>query len=357
MARGKRQIARHAAAAALKPLTVRRRDSLLVTMRCISDNRREVALVVEGGRLVGVVTDGDIRRGLLAGLTLESPVSAVMTTDYICVGAEADRTGVLDLMRARSIRHVPIVDRERRLLGIHFLEVLLGTADKPNTAVIMAGGEGRRLRPLTDRLPKPMVPVAGRPILERIVLHLVGHGIRRICISVNYLADVITRYFGDGSLFGCSIEYLHEAEPLGTGGPLSLLREPPSDPVLVMNGDLVTQVDISRLLQFHASRGACATLTARHHQVEIPFGVVNERDGELVALVEKPSPDYLINAGIYVLDPAVLALVPRGVFFPITALFEKLLAARKRVAVYLIEEDWIDVGRREELARARGDDA
>jgi NDP-sugar pyrophosphorylase family protein len=216
----------------------------------------------------------------------------------------------------------------------------------------MAGGEGRRLRPLTDRLPKPMVPVAGRPILERIVLHLVGYGVKRIYISVNYMAEVITEHFGDGERFGCAITYLRESTALGTGGPLSLIPDAPSHPVLVMNGDLVTQVDVSRLLQFHEREGACATLAARHYQVEIPFGVVTQRDNQLIDLLEKPTPHYLINAGIYVLEPEVLPLVPADTFFPITTLFEKLLEDKRRVAVYSIEEDWIDVGRREELRRA-----
>ncbi len=330
--------------------------TIRAAMQAISDNWREVVLVADReGRVVGLVTDGDIRRGLLSGLTMESPVRGVMTKDYVHVGMDADRAAVLDLMMARRIRHIPVLDRDRRLLGIHFLESLLGTADKPNAAVIMAGGEGRRLRPLTDRLPKPMVPVAGRPILERIVLHLVGYGVKRIHISVNYLAEMITGHFGDGSRFGCAIEYLREATPLGTGGPLSLLKERPGEPLIVMNGDLVTQVDVSRLLQFHARSRAAATLAARHHQVEIPFGVVSEKHGELVELTEKPTPHYLINAGVYVLDPDVLALVPQGAFFPITSLFEKLLAAKRKVAVYSIEEDWIDVGRREELDRARGE--
>jgi dTDP-glucose pyrophosphorylase len=337
----------------LHKLIVRPDGTLRDAMRVITDNWREIALVADaGGRVQGVVTDGDIRRGLLAGLGLESPVGRVMTTDYVHVGPEADRAGVLDLMKARRIRHVPVVGPERELLGIHFLETLLGTGDKPNAAVVMAGGEGRRLRPLTDRLPKPMVPVAGRPILERIVLHLVGYGIRRIYISVNYMAEIIMEYFGNGERFGCAITYLRETAPLGTGGPLSLLPEPPAYPLLVMNGDLVTQVDVSRLLRFHEGQGACATLAARHYSVEIPFGVVTQRDDQLIELTEKPAPHYLINAGIYALEPEVLALVPAGTFFPITALFEQLLARKRRVAVYSIEEDWIDVGRREELRRA-----
>jgi dTDP-glucose pyrophosphorylase len=337
----------------LRQYVVAQGESIRGAMQVITDNWREVALVADDrGRVVGVVTDGDIRRGLLSGLALDSPVTGIMTQKYVYVGVEADRAGVLDLMRARRIRHVPVIDGEQRLVGIHFLEVLLGIADKPNAAVIMAGGEGRRLRPLTDRLPKPMVPVAGRPILERIVLHLVGYGVKRIYISVNYMAEVITEHFGDGERFGCAITYLRESTALGTGGPLSLIPEAPSHPLLVMNGDLVTQVDVSRLLQFHEREGACATLAARHYQVEIPFGVVTQRDNQLTDLLEKPTPHYLINAGIYVLEPEVLPLVPADTFFPITTLFEKLLEDKRRVAVYSIEEDWIDVGRREELRRA-----
>ncbi len=215
----------------------------------------------------------------------------------------------------------------------------------------MAGGEGRRLRPLTDRTPKPMIRVAGRPMLERIVLLLVGHGIRHIYVAVNYMADAIVDHFGDGGRFGCRIEYLRETMAHGTGGALSLLPRPPSEPLIVMNGDLVTQVDIGRLLAFHAREGVAATLAARHYQTEIPYGVVAERAGRLHELVEKPTADYLINAGIYVLDPAVLSLVPKETFFPITDLFAKLLARQLPVAVYQVEEDWIDVGRRDETSR------
>jgi CBS-domain-containing membrane protein len=187
----------------LSRFVVRPGDCVRTAMQVITDNWREFALVIDGAmRVIGVITDGDIRRGLLAGLTMESPAQAVMTTEYISVGPEADRAGVLDLMKARGIRQVPVLDADRRLIALHFLEALLGTGDKPNAAVIMAGGEGRRLRPLTDTRPKPMVHVAGRPILERIVLHLVGYGIRRIFLSVNYLAHMIEAHFGDGSRFG-----------------------------------------------------------------------------------------------------------------------------------------------------------
>ena len=329
--------------------------TIRAAMQLITENWRELALVADSERrLIGVITDGDIRRGLLAGLTLQSPAAEVMTRDYVSVGPEVERAAVLDLMKARSIRHVPVIDRERRLIGIHFLEALIGTMEKPNAAVIMAGGEGRRLRPLTDARPKPMVEVAGRPILERIVLHLVGHGIKRIFISVNYLAEMIRGHFGNGERYGCAIEYLQEDRPLGSGGALSLLPDGLAEPLLVMNGDLVSQFDVTRMLEHHARHRAVATVAARHHKIDIPFGVIEEHDARLCALTEKPSAHYLINAGIYVLDPGMLDLVPRGRFFPITSLFDRLLAEHQPVAVYHIEEDWIDVGRREDLSRANG---
>jgi len=340
----------------LSRFVVRPDQTVRDAMRTITDNWRELAIVVEPGlRVVGVITDGDIRRGLLNSLTLESPAAAVMTRDYIAVGPEADRAAVLDLMMSRSIRHVPVLDAERRLMGVHFLEALIGTTDKPNVAVIMAGGEGRRLRPLTDARPKPMMDVAGRPILERIVLHLVGYGIKRIYIAVNYLAHVIEAHFGDGGRFGCEIAYLREDRPLGSGGALSLLPKGHSHPLIVMNGDLVSRFDVSRLLEQHAREGVAATVAARDHRVDIPFGVIDAHGRRLQALTEKPSAHFLINAGIYVLDPALLGEIPAGQFFPIPRLFDRLLAQGRPVGVYRIEEDWIDVGRREDLSRANGE--
>ena len=339
----------------LAKFVVRPEQSVRDAMQVITDNWREFALVADAGLLVhGVITDGDIRRALLRGLTMDAPASAIMTRDYVSVDPAADRAAVLDLMKARSIRHVPVLDAGRRLVAIHFLETLLGTAEKPNAAVIMAGGEGRRLRPLTDARPKPMMEVAGRPILERIVLHLVGYGVKRIFIAVNYLAPMICEHFGAGERFGCTIEYLRESEPLGSGGALSLLPPGLEHPLLVMNGDLVSQFDVSRLLDHHRREQAAATLAARHFQVEIPFGVLETQDGLLRALSEKPSAHFLINAGIYVLEPALLDMIPAGRFFAMTSLFERLLADGRPVSVYRIEEDWIDVGRREDLARANG---
>jgi NDP-sugar pyrophosphorylase family protein len=218
----------------------------------------------------------------------------------------------------------------------------------------MAGGKGTRLMPLTQNCPKPMIKVAGRPILERLILHLVGFGIRKVYISINYHGDMIQTYFGDGSFFGCSIEYLSEKEALGTGGALSLLPKQPNHPFIVMNGDLVTQVNIARLLEFHEQVKAEATIAGRTYQVELPYGIIETDEDRLVKLQEKPLIHYLINAGIYVFNPEVLSLVPNEQYFPIIRLFDVLLEKKAFVGVYVLNEEWIDVGRHHELQRANG---
>lgn len=343
-------------AANLDKLVIGQSGSIREAMQRITDNWRELALVTDdSARVIGVVTDGDIRRGLLAGLGLDARVDTVMTKKYISVGIDADRASVLDLMKARSIRHVPIIDAESRLLGVHFMQDLIGASERPNAALVLAGGQGVRLRPLTEHIPKPMVLVAGRPILERIVLHLVGYGVRKVFLAVNYKAETIKEYFGDGTRFGCEIVYLHESEALGTGGPLSLLPQAPEHPLIVMNGDLVTQVDIAELLKFHESRKVSATIAARPYELEIPFGVIREEGGFLSDIEEKPSSYHLINSGVYVLGREAAALVPKNTFFPITDLFAKLLEQGLPVGVYTMKADWIDVGRHEELRRARGE--
>ena len=339
----------------LRSLTIRDSSSIRDAMQAINANAREVALVRDTtGRIAGLITDGDIRRGLLAGLGLDAAASAVMTREFFSVPPGADRAYVLDLMKARQLAHVPVLDAERRLVAVHFLRDLIGEREKPNVAVVMAGGRGTRLRPAAENIPKPMVEVAGRPMLERIVLHLVGHGIRRIYLAVNFMAEAIERHFGDGAAFGCRIEYLREQAPLGTGGALSLLASRPQHALLVLNGDLVTRADVSAMLEAHAASGCAATIAVGPYEVQLPFGAVTERSGRLLALEEKPSVRFLVNRGIYVLEPEALGYVPANREFPMTALFDALLRAGEQVAVFNFEDAWLDVGAPEDLRRARG---
>lgn len=337
-------------------LVINASATLLEAMAAIDRGACGIALVCDAtGKVVGTITDGDIRRAVLRGATLESAVAAVMSQDYVWVGVDAGRAEILDLMRAHTVNQVPVIDSHGRLVAVHTVKEVLGRVERPNWAVVLAGGRGTRLKPYTQSCPKPMLRVAGRPILERLVLHLAGWGIRRVFLSVNYMADMIESHFGDGTGFGCQIEYLRETEPLGTGGPLSLLRDLPSHPVLVMNGDLVTQVDVGRLLRFHESGEYAATVGARSYTIDIPYGVATLDGERLVALQEKPTQRFVVNAGIYVLRPELLAWVPRNGRYPITDLVERCIQEGRSVGVHLIEDDWADIGDPDELRRARGE--
>lgn len=337
--------------------TVEPRASLRRAMEVIERSRVEIALVVdEEGRLVGTLTDGDVRRALLTGAGLNGLVENAMARRFTAVSPETSRAEVLDLMRARTLSQLPIVDAAGILKGLHLLREILGASPRPNWAVIMAGGRGERLRPLTDSLPKGMISVAGRPILERIVLHLVGFGIRKVFLSVGYMAEVIKTHFGTGVALGCQIEYLEETVPLGTGGALSLLPAKPECPVIVVNGDLVTQFDLGALLTRHESSGAVATLGAQEHRYTVPFGVLETNsEGEVRSLREKPDHVWLANAGVYVLDPALVERVPAGKATLLTEIIEECLERGERVVVHHLENGWIDVGRPTDLQRARGE--
>ena len=315
-----------------------------------------IALAVSpDGALEGVMTDGDVRRALLGGASLESTLGGFVQRDFIAVAQDAPRAAVLDLMQARRIAQVPVIDSDRRVVGLHTLHAILVREELPNWAIVMAGGRGERLRPLTDSVPKPMVRVAGRPILERIVLHLVGSGVRRVFLSVNYMAEAIERHFGDGSGFGCQIEYLREEAPLGTGGALSLLPEASSHPLLVLNGDLLTHFDVKRMLSFHSSGGLKATVGVHEYLHTVPYGVVELDEDRILAMREKPTHAWPTNAGIYVLEPELLNRVPPGSFFPLPALVEECLDRGEAVGAFRIGEDWIDVGQHQELRRAQGE--
>ncbi|MDB9921772.1 sugar phosphate nucleotidyltransferase [Actinomycetota bacterium] len=310
--------------------------------------------------LVGVVTDGDIRRALLDGALMSDPVKPFIRTNAFVAKSADSRASILDLMQARAISQVPVVNDEGQLVAVHLLRELLGRIDRPNMALILAGGRGTRLLPTTSSLPKPMVLVAGRPILERLVNHISGFGISRIALSVGHLGDVITDHFGDGSQFGCEITYLWEdpEDPLGTGGPLGSLSKlfpELSAPVLVMNGDLVTQFDVAAMLTHHEQAGSVVTVGAFPYTHEVPYGVLQVGDaGHIESIVEKPLRQELVSGGIYVFNPSVLRKVPTDTFFPMTQVLTDCIDGGDKVSVWGVDEEWMDVGHPQDLAMARG---
>jgi dTDP-glucose pyrophosphorylase len=341
--------------APLAPYVVAEGGTIRDAMITVDQGASRIALAVDpAGVLVGVVTDGDLRRALLRGADMEDPLAPALTRRFVAMSPQEGRAAALELMRARRIDAVPVIDSDGRVIGLHLLREFLAPVSRPNWGIIMAGGQGRRLRPLTEEIPKPMLPVAGRPIIERLVLHLVGFGVQRIFVAVNYLGDVIEAHLGDGSRFGASVGYLREDTALGTAGALGLLPEPPSDALLLINGDLVTSADLGGLLDAHAAGGFAATIGIRRYLHTVPFGCV-ERDGDrVVRIEEKPTLEREVNSGMYVLSPEVVARVAPGQRLDTPELIADLLAEGRPVGAFEIEDEWIDVGQREQLAAARG---
>lgn len=323
-------------------------------IQAIDRGALQAAFVVdEHHRLLGLVTDGDIRRGLLRGIGLDESVRLVMNDSPVTVRPGTRREEILALMRRRAVRHIPVVTESQEILDVLLAEDLQRPSRLPNWVVLMAGGEGRRLRPLTEDVPKPLLRVGSKPLLETILTRFAEEGFHRFFISINYKGEMIEEYFGDGSKWGVRIEYLREKSKLGTAGSLSLLPEVPDQPVLVMNGDLLTNMSFVQLLQFHGESKAVATVCVREHVLQIPYGVVETRNQMLTALWEKPVQRFFINAGIYVLTQTALELVPPGTPMDMTALLKRLLDLGMPVGAYPIHEYWSDIGRFEDLERAQ----
>lgn len=335
--------------------------SILGTLEVIERSSQSVALVVDShDRLRGVVTDGDLRRALLSGAPLTSTVLPYMSRNFVTVSPFESRAAVLDLMISRTISHVPVVDDRGRLVGLHTLRNLLGREHRDNAVLILAGGRGTRLGRETADVPKPMLRVAGRPILARLVNHCVGFGFSDITISVSYRADDIISYFGDGADFGCDITYLHDrgTEPRGTGGPFVDLvrsRGAHDDPVLVVNGDLVTDANFGALIEQHTDTDAYMTIAVHDYTHEVPFGVIVEgSNGWISNIEEKPVVSFPVSAGIYALSPKVAEGLPDEGPLPMTEIVRKLLANGSRVRTFRIQSEWVDVGSPIDLKKARG---
>jgi dTDP-glucose pyrophosphorylase len=328
------------------------RDALAVIDRTGS----QIALVVDAQRcLLGTLSDGDIRRGLLKGMALTDPVLAAMHASPTVAREGDSRASVLASMRRRGIHQMPIVDAQRRVVGLETVVDYFDTPKRTNWVVIMAGGLGSRLGELTREVPKPMLPVGSRPLLETIVRHVGEQGFQRIYLAVNYRADMIEAHFGDGSALDLDIRYLREQDRLGTAGALSLLPEPPHEPVLVTNADLLTREDLGGMVERHVQDGADATMAVRPYEMQVPFGVVREREGRIESIDEKPLQRFVVSAGIYVLSPPAVALVPKAQPLDMPALFDALISRGLKTRCHHVRSYWLDIGRMNDYERANLD--
>lgn len=311
-------------------------------------------VVDEQDKLLGTVTDGDIRRSILNEITPDRAVRDIMNPNPVTAPPTSTRREQLDRMAKAVIHHLPLVDDQQKIVGLVMREQLLETKEvqKPNSVVLLAGGRGERLKPLTDNVPKPLLPIGGRPILETAVSRLVEHGLNQIYLSVNHMSSQVKDHFGNGRQLKADITYLEESSPLGTAGCLGLINDQLDHALLVMNGDIITTIDYTNMLAYHDEQGADITVATRQLAVELPYGIVELDDGVLQSVVEKPTHEFNICAGIYIISPDVISAIEPNKRLDMPELLSSSLATGKRVVGFPMHEYWIDVGRLEDFQRA-----
>jgi len=333
----------------LIPPTLTIRQAIAHLERVI-DDFRTLFVLDPGKRLIGTLEDGDIRRALVGeDLNFCDPVTKIIHRNPVVL-KKNQRLSLADIRQLARFKYVPVIDEGGILL--EFVEISDATIRLPNKAVIMAGGLGSRLGKLTEETPKPMLTVGAKPILELIVDQFRAHNIKDLYISVNYRPEKIQEYFGDGSRFGVQLTYLEEKERLGTAGCLSLIQEKVEDPFFVMNGDLLTDAHLGRLLAFHQDHGFAATMCAVRHSVHIPFGVIHAEGDRVQCITEKPQQTYLINAGLYVLGPDCLERVPKGKYLDMPTFFQGMVGEGQPTGVFVLDGFWLDIGHPEDLKKA-----
>ncbi|MEY4467309.1 MAG: hypothetical protein RIR21_1102 [Pseudomonadota bacterium] len=331
-------------------------SNLQQAIACLNESSSQIVLVVSPeGALTGTLTDGDIRRGLLRGLRLTSPIDSLINSNPLVVPPQLGRDEVLQLMQANRVHQLPVVDQQRQIVGLHLLDELISPEMRDNLMVIMAGGQGTRLRPHTENCPKPLLPVGGKPMLEHIIERARAEGFNHFVLAIHYLGHMIEEYFSDGSRWGVSIDYLREKSPLGTAGAIGLLAKRPDSPLVVTNGDVLTDIRYGELLEFHCRHNAMATMAVRLHEWQHPFGVVRTQGVDIVGFEEKPVSRSHINAGVYVLEPSSLWLLKPDEHCDMPTLFARLQAEASRTIVYPMHEPWLDVGRPDDLYRANAE--
>jgi dTDP-glucose pyrophosphorylase/predicted transcriptional regulator len=323
-------------------------------LKVIDNESLQLALVVDlDNRLLGTVTDGDIRRALINGVSLSQPISEIMSTTPTVVDCSTSKEELLELMNAKQLNSIPILDNGI-VVGLETIHRITQKAKYDNPVFLMAGGFGTRLKPLTDNCPKPLLKVGDKPILETVLLSFVKSGFHKFYISTHYLPEMVKEYFGNGEKWGVSISYVYEQEPLGTGGALGLLpKDLPDLPVIMMNGDVLTKVDLEGLLAFHNENNANATMCVREYEYQVPFGVIESEGNKIKSMVEKPIQRFHVNAGIYVVGRKIIEQVRVDEVVDMPTLLERHL--NESVLMFPFHEYWLDIGRIDDFNRAQVD--
>lgn len=324
-------------------------------LQVIDAGAMKIALVLDDENyLLGTLTDGDIRRGLLGGLSLDDSIESIIFENSTVCGINDSREEILKIAMEKKLYCIPIVDEKGKVVGIEEVDDLLKPESFSNRVVLMAGGLGTRLRPLTDEVPKPLLQVGDKPILETIINGFAKYGFTNIVLSVSYKAEMIEEHFGDGSKFGVNIEYIYEDKRMGTAGALSLMREKLSEPFFVMNGDLLTNINFEEMLEYHLSHNAIATMGVREYDFQVPYGVVSVEGHSILSIDEKPIHNFFVSGGVYVLSPDVLEVIPDA-YYDMPTLFEKLIEEKKKTISFPIRDYWLDIGQMSDFHRANAE--
>ena len=332
--------------------TISSKATIFEALKVIDSSSLQIAFVIEKEKLKGVVTDGDIRRGLLKGMSVDDSIREIYNAKPISCHESTSENELKYLAIKHDIKQLPLVDDDGKLVGITLISELLSSQVCENVVILMAGGLGTRLGELTKNTPKPLLKVAKKPILYTIIENFVKYGFNNFIISVNYKSDQIKSYFKDGKDIGINIQYLDEDKRMGTAGSLSLLSKIPQKPFFVMNADILTSIDFKNMLSFHNRHNSMATMGIREYENQIPFGVVNTDGNTITSIVEKPIQQVAVSAGVYILDPKSLSVIPKNKFFDMPTLFDALIQSQKKVVAYAITDYWIDIGHINEYEKA-----
>ena len=326
--------------------------SIKEALEVIDKGAIKVAVVLsDDGLLLGMLSDGDIRRALLKGMSLDDKITGIINKHPVVANINDTKERILELANEKKLHQIPIIC-DGKLVGIQDIREFLAPKNKQNKVILMVGGLGTRLRPLTNDVPKPMLDVGNKPILHTIVENFAKYGYTDIIMCVNYKSEIIKEYFGNGDKFGVKIEYVLESKRMGTAGALSLLQKRPKDDFFVMNGDLLTNVNFEYLHEYHKDSNALASICIRKYEMQVPYGVVNVRANKVTSIEEKPTQSFFVSAGIYMFSPIVLDFIPKGVFYDMPTLFSELLKHDFPIHPFPIREYWLDIGRMDEYRRA-----
>lgn len=339
----------------LKKYLLSIKSSIRDAIYTIEKGSAQIAIIVDSERkLLGLVTDGDVRRAILRGISIDETVDKIMTIKPLCLPFGKSRNEAISLMREKKFRHIPVVDTDLKIVDLYLLDELFSVSDFSNPIVIMAGGRGERLGQLTNNCPKPMVEINGKPLLEIILERCIAAGFKNFYFSVNYLKSKIIDYFGSGSNWHVKINYLEESCPLGTAGSLSLLPENIKEDIIVMNGDVLTRLDLDKLIYYHNKSGNYFTICTREYKTSIPFAVVESDDKRLKRITEKPTFKYQVNAGVYAMSYLSLKSIPKK-FYNMTDLIDDVMKKNLNIGVFPIHEMWSDIGNPVDLEKARNE--